>query len=180
MRLSTLDELDALRLRVTSLVDTYDSGDPAFADEVKKWLTVVEQTFAVRRVPSAGGIAALRATLIAAANGAVPEGVTFAGRTTPRKVRDAVSAGVLRKAEDLIADAARNPAAQFAEAERLIRQMTAVARRKGIFDSPESPPALWSKLEEDAELAAVAVHVVGLVGAGDAQILLDRVLHETA
>jgi hypothetical protein len=55
--------------------------------------------------------------------------------------------------------------------------MIPVALRKGLIASSAS--ASWSALEADPDLGAVATHVVGLAGRGDALILLGRVLQRS-
>jgi len=178
MQLATLDRIDELRLAVPRIVDHFDDGDPQFAPEVRKWLRDLEQVLTEGRIPAVASVAALRATLVAAEEGTVPADVTFSGRTTPRKIRDAVAADVLRRADDVVVAAVGNSAAQFAEAARLVGQMLPVAMRKGLIGTSAS--SSWSALESDPDLAAVATHVVGLAGRADALVLLGRALRDQA
>jgi len=177
MRLATLDQIDELRLGVPRIVDLYDNGDPRFAEDVKRWVCEGEAILTAGRLAAVASLAALRGTLIAADEGTVPAGVTFSGRVTPRKIRDAVAADVLRRADDLMVSTTSNAAAQIAEAERLVRQMLPVAMRKGLIGS--SAASSWSLLESDPDLGAIATHVVGLAGRSDALILLGRALQAT-
>src|SRR5258706_9307614 len=176
MQLAILDRIYALRLGVPPIVDLYDNGDPRFAEDVKRWIHDAEEMLTTGRLPAVASLAALRGTLIAAEQGTVPVGVTFSGRTTPRKIRDAVAADVLRRADELIVSATNNAAAQFAEAERLVRQMLPVALRKGLIAS--SATASWSSMEADPDLGAIATHVIGLAGRNDALVLLGRALQQ--
>jgi hypothetical protein len=178
MRLAALEELDVLQLCVPAMVDAYDAGDLAFPDAVKSWLVAVEQKLALQRLPAAAGVAALRATLIAASHGVLPEGMSGGARTTPRKLHGAVAARVLRQAEELVVEATRVAAGQVAEADRFARQMAAAASRKGLAASAGTPDSIWSRCEADPELAPVAAHVAGLVGAADAIVLFQRWLDQ--
>ena len=168
MQLATLDRIGALRLRVAQIVDRYDDGDAEFSDDVKRWLREVEEALAAARIPAMADVAALRAAIVSAENGALPAGITFSGRPTPRRIRDAVAADALRHANDAVVNATSAAAAQFAEAERLIGQILPVATRKGLSS--------WSAIESDADLGPIATHVIGLVGRGDALVLFDRAI----
>jgi len=176
MQLAILDRIDALRLGVPPIVDLYDNGDPRFAEDVKRWIHDAEEILTTGRLPAVSSLASLRGTLIAAEEGTVPAGVTFSGRTTPRKIRDAIAADVLRRADEQMVNAISNAAAQFAEADRLIRQLLPVAIKKGLIGS--SATASWSSIENDPDLGAIATHVIGLVGRGDALVLLGRALQQ--
>jgi hypothetical protein len=73
--------------------------------------------------------------------------------------------------------------ARFAEGEKLTRQIVAVAHRKGlILPNPgvdkraEMLKATWQAMAVDVDLGAATTHLVGLVGAHDVLILLDRML----
>lgn len=71
-------------------------------------------------------------------------------------------------------NAVSNASAQFAEANRLIRQMLPVSLRKGLISS--SAADSWSAIESDADLGTIATHVVGLAGRADAIVLFSRAL----
>ena len=176
MQLAILDRIDALRLGVPPIVDLYDNGDPRFEEDVKRWIHDAEGILTMGRLPAVASLAALRGTLIAAEDGTVPAGITFSGRATPRKIRDAIAADVLRRADELMVNATSNAAAQFAEADRLIRQLLPVAIKKGLIGS--SATASWSSIETDPDLGAIATHVIGLVGRADALVLLGRALQQ--
>ena len=83
----------------------------------------------------------------------------------------------------MIALSISGDAARFAEGEKLIRQIVAVAHRKGlVLQAPRADmrgevlQAIWQGMTRDPELGAATTHLFGLVGAHDVLILLDRVL----
>jgi len=174
MQLAILDRIDDLRLGVPRLVDRYADGDPEFAQAVNQWLRQLEDVMASGRMAAVATVATLRGTLVAAEDGTVPEGMTFSGRATPRRIRDAVAADMLRRADDAVVTATSGDAGRFAEAGRLVQQMLPIALRKGLIGT--SADSSWSALEADPDLAAVATHVVGLAGRSDALLLLGRAL----
>lgn len=183
LRLVNLEEIQNLRLHVPELVQILERHEPKFVDGVKAWLAQVEQALLNNRMPVAAEVATLRSVLIGAERGVMPPGLIFSGRTTPRKVKDAAAAEVLRKADEIVSNAIRTAAEQFAEGERLARQMMALAQHKGLlaagatFGSPAARArALWDAMRSDPDLGPGTTHLAGLVGVYDALILLDRLL----
>ncbi len=177
--LLNLEEIQALLLRVPPLVDGLARHDPDFPTAVKDWLVQVEQALLRNRLPLVAEIAGLRGTVIAAERGVIPPISVLSGRATPRKVREAAASEALRKAGTLVADSIRGSEIQFAEAERLVRQLVALAERKGFLAatsgaSTQRLVTLWNVIRNDPELGAVATHVSGLAGPDSALILLDR------
>jgi hypothetical protein len=183
LNIVNLEEIQSLLLRVPALVRNFESRDPGFADSVKRWLTQGETILVNNRLPIAAGVATLRGTLISAERGVLPPGMVFGKRTTARRIKDAAAAEVLRRAEEVIASAISVDAARLAEGEKLIRQIVAVAHRKGLLLQVAHADAraellrgLWNGLTRDPDVGAATTHLVGLVGAQDVLILLDRVL----
>jgi hypothetical protein len=183
LRIVQLEEIQALRLGVSALVDLLESRNPDFAGAVKEWLARVEGVLTSNRMPVAGGVAALRATLITAERGAVPPDIVITGRATPRKARDATASDLLRKGDALVAAAVQADVDRVAEGERLMRRIVAVARQKGLtppgpggFTGQAGLSAAWSALSADSDMAGAAMHLRGLFAADDVLLLLDRAL----
>lgn len=183
MHIVNLEEIQGLLLVVPELIQRLENHDPNFVSSVKDWLTRTEQILVNNRLAAAGSIAALRGVLISAERGVVPSEIVFSGRKNPRKIKDAVAADILRKAEEQISASIRVYAAQVAEGEKLARQLAALATRKGLI--PEKPytgnhtdilNAIWRRMSEDPELGPATIHLAGLVGAYDALILIDRMI----
>lgn len=176
-----LEEMENILLRVHQIVESYDRRDPRFLDLTKSWLVDVEKALTGSRLPVAADIAGLRAILISAERGAIPEWVNIAGARTGRKVKSAIAAEVLRKATVAINDALKGIVSTASEAEKLARQLLAAARRKNIVP-PETDglphedwlKAVYKAVLDDSELGAGTAHLAGLVGFYDALILLDR------
>jgi hypothetical protein len=150
---------------------------------VKQWLVRSETALRNNRLPAAATVAALRGTLIMADRGVIPAGIAFSGRATPRKIRDASAADILRQAEGITAGAIRDDAARMAEGERLAQQIAAVAVRKGLVagvaaaaSHGERLSRLWTAVQADPDIGAASTHLAGLVGQTNTLILLDRSL----
>jgi hypothetical protein len=177
-----LEEIHASLLCAPALVDALERHDPGFPGAVKEWLAQVEQVLVRNRLPLAAEVAALRGTVIAAEGAGAPPAPSPGRRTTPRRAREAAAAAALSKATTLVAEAIRGTETQLAEAERLMRQIVALAERKGLLPPrfPGTPRPgllpLWAALRDDPELGAVATHIAGLAGPDSALILLDRAL----
>lgn len=183
LRIVNLEEIQNLLLRIPLLVDMQEKKDTNFALEVKRWLAGVERVLENNRLAIAGRIATLRAELISAEIGILPKGIVAHGRLTPRKIRDATAAAELREAGELILSHIEQDKARIAEAERLCRQLMAIAKAKGIpstlpgiTDHTEMLKALWHLLRNDSDIAPGTVNMEGLVGLNDALVILDRTL----
>ncbi len=182
MHIVNLEEIQDNLLHIPGLIQRFENRDVKFAFQVKEWLVNVEKVLTSNRLAVAAEIAVLRGVLILAERGVMPSGMVFSGKMTSRKMRDAVAADVLRKADETISAYIKAPAAQIAEGERLTRQIVALAMRKGLIqnenrsDHAQKLNDIWKKLSSDPELGPVATHIGGLVGAYDALILLDRML----
>jgi len=187
LRIVNLEEIQEMLLRLPGVVSGLERREAGFAAVVREWLAETEKVLVANRLAAAGEVATLRGALISAERGAVPAGVSVEGRATPRKVRDATAADVLRKAESAVSAAVRADAARVGEAERLVYQVVSVAVRKGVLPPPpgsgshtEVLRAAWALVSDDPDTGAAATHVVGLVGPHDALVLLDRALVATA
>jgi hypothetical protein len=183
LHIMNLEEIQDMLLRVPGLIHEFEEHNPSFVGSVKAWLTQAEQVLISNRLAVAAGVAVLRGVLISAERGVIPPGMAFSTRATMRKIKDASAADVLRKAEELISSAISTDAVRFAEGEKLTQQIVAVAQRKGLI--PEIPSvdkhteilnAIWQTMIIDPDLVAATTHLVGLVGAYDVLILLDRML----
>lgn len=182
LRLLQLEELEALLLEVPALVSLYERRDSAFAGAVALWLKRSETALGNCRLPAAAEIASLRSRLVSADRGATPAEITMRGRATRRKLRDAVAVMAVDRAGGTLQQATSEARSRVGEAERLLKQVLAVAQQKG-YPLDLGTESRWSQLvglmqalRQDGDLAPAATHAVGLVGGQDAVILLDRCL----
>lgn len=183
LRITNLEEIQSLLLRIQYLVDLQERRDSDFVHEVKEWLSKLEKVIDNNRMPVAGNVAALRGLLISAERGVIPAGVEFHGRSTRRKIRDAAAAYVLRETGDLVSSVIQKDHERVAEAERLSQQLVAIAKAKGLIQERPSGEnftdmlkAIWRTLSDDSELSPGTINLEGLVGPNDALIVLDRTI----
>jgi flavin-binding protein dodecin len=181
--LPNLEEIQQQLLELPGIVRAYEERTGDFADQARAWMVRLEEALKNNQLPAAGAIAALRAMVISAERGTLPPGLAFVGTPTVRKARDAAASEAIRRAEETVSGVLRADLAQVDEARRLVRQMLAVAQRKGLpvttRDAPSISDAingLWAACLRDAELAAAATRVNGLVGPFNALVLLSREL----
>jgi hypothetical protein len=118
LHIINLEEIQGALLRVPRLIHSLDKRDPKFVGDAKAWLTQAEQILTNNHIAVAAGIAALRGVLITAEQGAIPQGMIFAGRVTSRKIKIAAAADVIRKAEEMISKVLQADVARVVEAER--------------------------------------------------------------
>ena len=177
----------SLLRQVPPLVDKLEARHSGFADEVLAWLKDAESTLESNRLPVVSQISACRAMLIEAARGVQSDDISYAGRPTVRKMQEATASLVLQRGSDLLHAEIAERAAAFQEAERISRQIIAVADVKGMLQTcgdGRSHQAFLACVQEqvaaDQDLASVYVHLVALVGKTDVLIFFDRALASLA
>ncbi len=181
-----LEELQGLLIRVPALIELHEQKQPEFAAEVKRWLSELEQVLVHNRMPLAGSIASLRGTLISVQRGNVPNDVGALTRTTQRKKTAATAAEMLRRSCELTRETIQGDITRIAEAERLSRQIIALASFKGLLTDlqTETPDAnrlklILARIRGDPEIAGGVMTLAGTVNANDLLILLDRAIAGT-
>lgn len=183
LRIANLEEIQNMISSIAGLVDLQENRDPNFVDETKRWLTKLEKILENNRMTIVGNVAAFRGTLISAERGLIPEGIEFHGRSTGRKIKNATAAYVLRQAGEIASVAILKDNDRVDEAERMCRQLVAVAKAKGMNlripeggNRAEKLRGLWQTLVSDQDITAGTVNIEGLVGPHDALIILDRAI----
>lgn len=183
LHIVNLEEIQNLLLRVPKLVDRLENRDPNFVQEVRHWLTVLEQVLVNNRMPLGGNIAALRGTLDATERGVIPAGIVFHGRPTARKIKEVTAADVVRRAGELVSNSVQDDVSRMAEAERLGHQIVALAKSIGLItsginasDTTQQLTAIWNAVSTDPNIAPGAVRLESLVGPNDALVVLDRAI----
>ncbi|WP_460626041.1 hypothetical protein [Intrasporangium mesophilum] len=195
LNLMQYEEIVSLLQRVSGLVDKLEARDSEFADGVQHWLKDCEVALENNRIPAVSQIATGRAVLIQATRGVRLEELDISGRPSPRKVRDATAALVLQRGTDVLNTVIVERQAVFQEAERIARQVLAIAQAKGMIPDPtervadreagheteqEAGPGRLTRLQRtiraDADLAGVYTHLLALVGTTDVLVFFDRAL----
>jgi hypothetical protein len=180
LHLAQIEELQAHLLRVPSLINRYEAREAAFVDLTKAWLKQAEEIAAQNRLSVAAQIAGLRSSVIAAERRrSFPDQPV--SRVHARRQRDATAAEALQQAAQSLSEALRAPVSQFADAERLARQLLVAAAARGLLQGIASREGsgihgLLSAMRIDPELGPPSTALIGLIGFADAHILLDRAL----
>lgn len=166
---------------VPILVDKLEARHAGFFEDVLLWLKQAEQSLTNNRLPAASQIAAYRARLIEAGRGVQQGDLTIAGRPSVRKIKEATAALLLGQSNEVLQTVISERQAVFQEAERIARQLLSVAHAKGLVTTANGGGShqrflheLRDRLAADPDLANVNAHIVGLVGATDALVMLDR------
>ena len=183
LRFVNLTEIQNMLLKVSELTDLQDLRDFNYVEKTKRWLSDLEKILENNRMIQAGEIAALRGTIVSAENGIFHDGVEFLAKPTKRKMVEAAASAAIRQATRLISNMLQEEIARFAEAERLVRQLIAIGKAKGLLQQipengnhTETLKNIWRMISLDPDIAPGAVNVEGLVGPYDALILLDRII----
>jgi hypothetical protein len=178
-----VEEINALLQEVPRLVDRLENRSSDFWDGVHTWLKHAENILENNRLPTVSQVAAYRAMLLQATRGAQSGDITIAGKPTPRKIRDATATLVLQRCNQLLHDLIAERQTVFQEADRLARQLIAVAEVNGMIqrcknNSPHQAflQCVQKSIEADPNLLGVYTHLVALVGKVDVLIFLDRAI----
>jgi len=181
--LPNLEEIQNQLLELPEIVRAYEERTGDFSEQVCAWMVRLEEKLKSNQIPVVGAVAALRAMVISAERGVIPPGLAFVTPPSIRNARDAAASEAIRRVEEAVRTVLQEDVAQIGEARRLMRQMVALAQRKGLIAILANAPsisdavnALWSAFLRDTELSTGATRVTGLVGALNALILLSREL----
>lgn len=183
LTLAQLEEIDQLGRAVPRLVDILAHRTGNFAPAVLDWLGRVEVALESCRQVAVSQIAANRALLIQASRGQNFPEVSVQGRATPRKLRDAAANLVLQRSDRILVEITAERRAAFQDAERIARQVIAIADAKGLVAPCRLVPGHQAQLEcirqaltQDADLGGLLAHMTSLVGRTDVLVFIDRAL----
>jgi len=164
-------------------VDQLENRRSDFWDGVHTWLKHAENILENNHLPAVSQVAAYRAMLLQASRGAQSGDIRFAGKPTLRKIRDATATMVLQRCNQLLHDVIAERQTVFQEADRLARQLIAVAEANGIIqkcknNSPHQAflQCVQNSIGTDPNLVGVYTHLIALVGKVDVLIFLDRAI----
>lgn len=174
--LRIIEEIMAAQLQVTQLVAAYERSETDFPQQVKEWLSLMEQMLTASRVPFATELAVLRGNVVSAERGVIPPDVIVRGQPSPRKVCGIVAFNSLRKGEEIVRNAVRPMAIQVGEGEDILRQLVALARQSGILPGDEQVPAdeAWRRISGSPELRNAAAVAMSTLGPVNVLLLLQR------
>ncbi len=183
LHIVNLEEIQDHVLKIPALVDQQDRREARFVQDVKSWLSKLEEVLDNNKMPAAGKIAAIRSALVSAERGVMPAGIGFNGEPSRHNVKEATAGYAIQQANDVVFDAIQKDRDRVFEAERLVRQLVALARTKGLIATTvdgrslaESVRDIWQKIGADKDLSPGTTNVEGLVGPYDALIVLDRII----
>ncbi len=170
-----IEEIMALQLRVTQLVAAYERLDTDFPQQVKEWLSSMEQMLSATRIPFATELVVLRGTIVSAERGAIPPELIVRGTPSSRKVCGMVAFNALRKGEEIVRNAVRPMAIQAGEGEDILRQLVSLARQSGVLpDEPLAADEAWRRISSTPELRNAAAVAMSTLGATNVLVLLQR------
>jgi hypothetical protein len=177
------EEIASLLQEVPSLVDHLEARRSGFSGDVLLWLKRAESMLESNRLPVVSQISAYRAMLIESSRGIHTNEIAIVGRPTVRKLEEGTASVALQRSNDLLHAAIAEREAAFQGAERVSRQVLAVADAKGLVDACRDGRShqaflecLRDRIAADADLAGIYVHLSALVGRTDVLIFLDRAL----
>jgi len=183
LRIFNFEEIQLYLNKIPELVDLLDKKDPFFADQIKKWIKGLEEILSNNHLYISGRIGALRAILISAEQGVIPEEIHFVGQPTKKKVLNATASYLINKAGTIVSEYLQSNQNRIDEAERHAQQLITYALSKGSINefrgvelNTQLLKNIWQALRTDPELLQGVINIESLVGPIDALIILDRTL----
>lgn len=177
------EQLLSVLAQVPGIVDEMEARSTGAVERVHDWLKLAEGALTDMRQPAASEFAACRARLLEAGRARASPSSGTAGKVSARRAREAAAAESLQRGNDVLQALVGERRAVFDEAERIARQLLAVAALKGLLPASDDGRSwqqsllrLRDEIASDLGLATAHAHLVGLVGATDALVFLDRAL----
>ncbi len=183
LRIVNIEEIQNILSSISGLVDLQQRRDSNLDEQVKMWLAKLEKVLENNRIMQVGEVATLRGIIFSAEKGIIPPGVEVHGSSSKRKIVEAAVIFSLRQASSLVSDFLQKEVSRVSDAERMMRQLIAMAKAKGLIqqisnrnDNTEELKFVWRTLSSNPEIAPGTTNIEGLVGPHDALIVLDRII----
>lgn len=182
-----VDEINALLLKTSSLVDKYENKDMSFVKLCKEWLIDGEEILKKYNNPHASELAGLRSIIIAAERGTYTNDIISIPPTkSKRKITSDISAISLNKAQGILQDVLKPVLVNIEQAKNLIKHILGIAAQKNLINKHWSSNEelstklqnLWKAFKEDTDLKPLTNQVLIFVSYVDALRLMEEILEE--
>lgn len=174
------EKLTSYLKTLAPLIDQYQNGEPAFADNALKWLEEAEKIMSQLRLPEGSEMSSLRSRIIKAVDVPTPESKLT--RSQLRKARNAAAAEALERAEVIIRGRLL-PASErlhFFE-EKLCEGITALLLQMQLPENngsyAEWLDLIWDQLRLEQSTRPLALYITASLTPFDRRVVLDRVLN---
>lgn len=180
------DEISALLVQSSSLVDKYENNDASFVELFKEWLIKGEDLLKRYNKPHVSELAGLRIITIAAERGVYSNDINIAPTKRKRKISSSIAAISLNKAQNILQNVLKPVLENIEQAKNLIKQMLVMAAQKNLInkywltneDLSTKLQNLWKAFREDTDLKVLANHVLTIVSYVDTLRLMEEILDE--
>ena len=181
-----VDEINALLIQSSSLVDKYENKDVSFVESSKEWLIKGEELLKRYNKPQVSELAGLRSVIIAAERGVSDKNINIMSTKSNRKISSSIAAISLNKTQNILQDVLKPVSENIEHAKSLIKQILVTAAQKNLInkywltdeDLSAKLQNLWKAFKEDIDLKALTSHVLTLVSYVDALRLMEEILDE--
>jgi hypothetical protein len=183
LRIVNIEEIQNYLLEIPNMINSVEKRETEFIDNLKIWLSDLEKVLNNNHMSEAGNIASYRGILISASRGIIPNEITFYNRLSKRKIIESTATYIIQQTSNLISAVIQKDKDRFFEAERLTRQIVAIAKKKGMIKESSNGnydtdllKHIWKSMSSDKNLSTGLINIEGLVGPHDALIILNRVI----
>ncbi|MCL2664684.1 MAG: hypothetical protein FWE82_03650 [Defluviitaleaceae bacterium] len=182
---TVLSELENILSGSAALIDLYKSKENTFFDKTVVWIERLEKFAADNKWAFNSSLAGLRGRLVTASRTRREDRFDWMPRSNNnRRAREALAAETVKIAVELATAYVSTDRALHDEASNLLRQLLAEAALKGIVSlkptngNGNHVAKVWAAMAANPEFGQACAHAVGLVGAYNVYILLDKCLNE--
>ena len=179
MLLMTRERIASHLLEISSLVDRYQQRDPAFVEQVIKWLGELEKVLLQLRSPVAAFIAGERGKIIAVHDG-LRDPHIIGAKLSPRKASMATASLVLARVEENLRSTITEIDTKFDAWREKMSQLLALASMKHPIPLPPTDPRqrwlkkVWRQLGQCDEAMGMYVYLNAVMSQSDRLHLLDE------
>lgn len=173
-----MESMDGLLNEMPELVNKLERNSSDFADESSAFVKKLEVSAEKYRLPITGQLSVIRGKLLCGAP--EPENSNCLTRKERRAIQKRYILSQLEKAYICVNEYFSSSRKVFEECERLVCQVIVRLKAKGALKNCEKSALSGSELirlaSQDSELDPITVHVTGLIGAINTNIMFEKTM----
>lgn len=173
-----MESMDGILNEMPELVNKLEKNSSEFGNESTAFVKKLETSAEKYRLPIAGQLSVIRGKLLCGAP--EPENSNCLTRKEKKAIQKRYILAQLEKAYTCVTEYFSASRKVFDECEKLVCQIIVRLKAKGVFKEYKSSSLTGAELirlaSRDSELAPITVHVTGLVGAINTNILFEKTM----
>jgi hypothetical protein len=175
-----IEKLGPFLTELSSLMESYQKGDPAFPNNACDWLSRAEKAMSALRLPEGSEMSGLRGRVLKASDSLIAR-EERASRSTIRSARNAAAAEAIERGEEIVRTRIRESQQKLQQLEdKLCEGMTALLLQITLPSLEGSLNTwlnqVWFHLQQQESTKALALYLSASLGMVDRLFILNQVL----